>query len=178
MGFCLGKSFLERVCFAFEVQEVDYSPSEIKRLIAKEEEIERECSGGYDCDDFCQDWECLDCLPMFKAMELVPKHSLQIKFDDIVRIHIAGDAVTLHLSSTPGCYIEPAGETSCGNMEVGEDITGGAKTFVFFTDVPPPASTCGGSGRTEVPFSKVQEMVMGQSSHLLCVVASNMQLQL
>ena len=41
-------------------------------------------------------------------------------------------------------------------MEVGRDITEGATTLVFFTGVPPPAATRGGSGNTEVPFSKDQ----------------------
>ena len=91
-------------------------------------------------------------MQMFKVREFAPKHPLQIKFDDITHIDIAGDAVTLHLFSSPACYIKPA----CGNMEVGRDITEGATTLVFFTGVPPPAATRGGSGNTEVPFSKDQ----------------------
>jgi len=163
----LGKVLFGRGRIAFEVQEVDYHPSEIKKLIAKEKEIEQERFGGYGCDDFHQDRECPDWMQMSKAKGLAPKHSLQIKFDDIDRIDVAGGSITLHLSSTPACYIKPAGESSSiKNMEVGKDITGGAKTFIFFTDVPPPTPTRGGSGSTEVAFPKVQEMLMGQSSRL------------
>lgn len=163
----VGKVLFGRGRFAFEVQDVDYSPAEIKKLIAKEKQIEEERFGGYGYDDYQQvDRGCPDWLEMFKAQELAPKHSLQIKFDDIVRIDTAGDAITFHLSSTAACYIKPAGETSRGNMEVSKDITGGAKTFVFFTDVPPPDPTHMRSDKPVLAFSKVQEMLMEQSPRL------------
>jgi len=160
----LGKVLFGRSRLAFEVQEIDYDTRAIKKLVAKEKEAEQERFGFH---DFCQDRDCPEWLEMFKARELAAKHSVQIKFEDIVRIDSAGNAITLHLSSTPTCYLKPAGEASRGNLEVGKDITGSAKTIVFFVGPASAAEGLDNAGSMDhKAFPHVQEMLMQQSPRL------------
>ena len=70
---------------------------------------------------------------MVRAGELAAKHSIQVKFQDIDRIDVVGNEVTLVLSKAPTCYVKPEGEMAIVHMEVAKDITGGAKSLKFTT---------------------------------------------
>lgn len=163
----LGKVLFGRQRFAFEVQELDYAPTCIQKLLDREKELDRERFGGSDNEEE-RGIDCPAWLRVGKARELAAKHSLQVKFEDIQHIEAKGGCLTLSLAKAPQCYLKPAGEGRIVNMEVCKDITNGAKTIVL-TTAPPPS---GGPPCRREPsekvlgFPEVRELLLQHSPRL------------
>lgn len=184
----VGKALFGRGRFAFEVQEIDYSPAAIKKVLKKEKELQDTRfghSGGFygfgGFGDANSDEEkhtakngSVDVFEAVRASELFPKHSIQVKFDDIDRIETANGAITLILSKAPQCYVKPLGEPRIVNMETTRDITGGAKRITFITGTPQALDSTRwvrSSDSGAISFSEVQRLVTHTSPRLAALFA-------
>lgn len=127
-----GKVLFGRRRFAFEVQVLDRNPEAVRKLLKKAQQIEEERFGPRDFGQRDFDKKVsLDWFDAYRAQEYAAKHSIQVKFEDIERVEVAGEEVTLVLSKVPQCYVKPEGETAIVNMECTKDITGGARCIKF-----------------------------------------------
>ncbi|OLQ10528.1 hypothetical protein AK812_SmicGene5719 [Symbiodinium microadriaticum] len=140
----VGKALFGRQRFAFEVQEVNRTPAAVRKLLDKAKAMEE-----------------LSIFDVVRAGELAAKHSIQVKFQDIDRIDIVGNEVTLNLSKAPACYVKPEGEMAIVNMEVAKDITGGAKSLKFTTGTSGQESFLRMKGKNAetVSFPEVRRLV-------------------
>ena len=95
---------------------------------------------------------------------------IKVKSEDIDSIETSGDLVTLKLNKAATCYIKPAGDPRHVNMEVGGDITGGARTisFIASASVPSPSKRRGDAEKA-VNFSEIRSLLM-QCSPLLAAL--------
>lgn len=160
----VGKALFGRQRFAFEVQEVNRTPAAVRKLLDKAKAMEDERFGP--CDFFGERDENkpkqeLSIFDVVRAGELAAKHSIQVKFQDIDRIDIVGNEVTLNLSKAPACYVKPEGEMAIVNMEVAKDITGGAKSLKFTTGTSGQESFLRMKGKNAetVSFPEVRRLV-------------------
>lgn len=139
------KAFFSEERLTFEIHEVEYSPAAVSKLLKREKELQgarlgrgngSPPSSSFRTDDAPEEAEdlgsvTLDMFEAFKAFDLAPKHSIQVKFQDIVCIEASADTATLTLSQSPRCCVKPAGEPRMGTMEEVADITDGARSIVF-----------------------------------------------
>ena len=172
----LGKVLFGRQRFAFEVQELNRRPPDVRRILKKAKEMEEARFGPL--DDFGSFGEPKEAnadaevswRDVWKAEDLTAKHSIQVKFQDIDRVDVIGDEVTLILSKVPQCYVKPEGEMAIVNMEVAKDITGGARSIKFKTTSDPTAQqeqACFRRSNKELmSFSRVRRMVSEHSPHM------------
>ena len=107
-----GKALYGMQRFAFEVQQIDYSPAAVRKVLKKKKAMQDarfgdgsgfSVFGGYTGEESDDDQprsrgKSVDFIQAFQASELAAKHSIQVKFEDIDRIVTAGDRVTLVLS--------------------------------------------------------------------------------
>lgn len=189
----VGKALFGMQRFAFEVQQVDYAPAAVRKVLKKQRDLQDARFGGRGgfsglggySDEESDDHPPLsrgrpvDFMQAFQASELAAKHSIQVKFEDIERIETAGDRVTLVLSRKPQCYVKPEGEPRTVTMEVSKDITGGAKTLSFIAG---HGSFSEESLRREslrrrapdsktISFTEIQQTVMEHSPRLAALFA-------
>lgn len=169
----LGKVLFGRQRFAFEVQVLDHTPAAVKKILKKAREIEEDRFGPSDFSDFgfgkpaSPESRSLSWLDVWKAGELTAKHSIQVKFQDIERIEVLGDEVSLILSKAPHCYVKPEGEMNIVNMEVAKDITGGARCIKFKTTDAQPQSCQRPRQNVQIEsFSTVRRMVSTHSPRM------------
>ena len=108
----VGKALYGMQRFAFEVQQIDYSPAAVRKVLKKKKAMQDarfgdgsgfSVFGGYTGEESDDDQprsrgKSVDFIQAFQASELAAKHSIQVKFEDIDRIVTAGDRVTLVLS--------------------------------------------------------------------------------
>ncbi|CAK9087043.1 unnamed protein product [Durusdinium trenchii] len=170
----LGKVLFGRQRFAFEVQELNRRPADVRRILKKAKEMEEARFGPLDDFGFGEAREAKEktdevaWMDVWKAEELTAKHSIQVKFQDIERVDVIDDEVTLILSKGPQCYVKPEGEMAIVNMEVAKDITGGARSIKFKTtdSTAQQEQLCFRSSKELMSFSKVRHMVSEHSSHM------------
>jgi len=151
-----GKLLLGRQRFAFEILEVDYSPEAVASVLKKAH---------------MKDVPATSWLGAHLAKDRSPLHSLQVKFEDVQSLQCERvgevDVVTLHLKKAVSCYIKPAGQARCVQLEVGNDITNGAKTIRFTTASPLAAEENGrASQKSQIDFAQARAIGMEHSVQL------------
>jgi len=140
----IGKAMFGRGRIAFEVQQLDFSPEALQRVLKHE----RDFIGTS--------------LATHRARDVVPVSSMQVKFADVMSIEQMGDVVKMQLSKPMCCYRSTQGK----NEQVTEDITGGAKTLQFRVLPPPKQDQHQPRQKPKVAFHIVQEALANCSPHL------------
>ncbi|CAJ1403750.1 unnamed protein product [Effrenium voratum] len=161
----LGKVLFGRQRFAFELQEVNHSPAAVRKILDKAKEMQNARFGCWSDDEGSQAKE-LSIFDVVRADELTAKHSIQVKFQDIERIDVAGSAVTLSLSKAPQCYVKPEGEMSIVQMEVAKDITGGARSITFTAGPGEQGERLLRQKSDTASFSEVQRLISAFSPRM------------
>eukprot|EP00438_Fugacium_kawagutii_P024702 Skav235542 [mRNA] locus=scaffold3067:204385:208395:+ [translate_table: standard] len=164
-----GKVLFGRRRFAFEVQVLDRKPEAVRKLLKKAQQIEDERFGPRDFDDFGQrDLDkkgTLDWFDAYKAQEYTAKHSIQVKFEDIERVEVAGEEVHLVLRKVQ-CYVKPDGEMAIVNMECCKDITGGARCIKFKAPDAQEEQASNFRNSARISFSAARRLVSEHSAHM------------
>ena len=163
----LGKVLFGRQRLAFEVQEIDNRHAAVKRILKKEQELDEARFGRSEFDFGRKDGEKgLTLFDALKASQLAAKYSIQVKWQDIEKVEIQGDEVTLNLTKAPQCYVKPEGEMPIVNMDVSKDITGGARCIKFRSADASAENVRAVEKHTRFNFSKVRPMVAQHSPRM------------